>query len=245
MKHAFCSPSASNIWLNCAASPKNSQGVENKVGIAAATGTLIHQMAEMKQKGNMENTNLTEFWLGKEENVEDFQIIVDNEMIDCAEVYIDYVNKRHQELGGSLLIEEQFTLNEISDACWGTADAVILGKDRIAVIDLKTGKWNVERNKNTQLMIYALGVLSRYGDENTLLELTIVQPRSAKKGSPIKTWETSAEYLVDWAYRTLKPACEATLSETPEEILGDHCKFCNGKVNCVAYKNKMEVPDGN
>ena len=122
----------------------------------------------------------------------------------------------------------------------GTADALILSKQRIAVIDLKSGKWPVDVENNTQLMIYALGALSRYGDENTTMEITIVQPRSWHKDGPVRTWDVSAEDLVDWAYGTLKPACDLAEEETPQEILGDHCRFCNGKAMCVAYKKGEE-----
>lgn len=240
MRHALLSPSSSGIWLKCPANPKYSQKGEYKVGIPAATGTLIHQMAEMKQKGNLENTTLEGYWLGKVEKVEDFEITVDRDMIKCAEVYVDYVAERVKDLDGKLLVEEQVSLEEISSSCWGTADALILSKQRIAVIDLKSGKWPVDVKNNTQLMIYALGALSRYGNEDTTMEITIVQPRAWHRDGPIRTWDISAVDLVDWAYQTLQPACELAEEETPQEILGDHCRFCNGKSMCVAYNEKGE-----
>ena len=114
MRHALLSPSSSGIWLKCPANPQYSQKGEYTVGIPAATGTLIHQMAEMEQKGNLENTTLEGYWLDRVEKVEDFEITVDQNMIDCARVYVDYVAQRVKELNGKLLVEEQVSLEEIS-----------------------------------------------------------------------------------------------------------------------------------
>ncbi len=75
-------------------------------------------------------------------------------MISCAEQYVEYVQQRQEELEGNLLIEEKLHIDEISPECWGTGDALILGKksNRIAVIDLKSGKFPVDVEHNEQLM---------------------------------------------------------------------------------------------
>ena len=113
-----------------------------------------------------------------------------------------------KELDGKLLTEEQVSIDEITDSCWGTADAIILAQDKICVIDLKSGKWAVDPVKNKQLMIYGLGALTRYGGGNPdiTMELTIVQP---KVSNPIKTFEISAPNLVHWGFNDLKPAVDA------------------------------------
>ena len=92
-------------------------------------------------------------------------------------------------------------------------------------------------------MIYAIGALSRYGNEDTEVEITIVQPRATWGGGPIKTWTTTAEFLVDWAYDFLKPRVEACLEENPVFVYGDHCRFCNARSICDLYKqyNKGET----
>ena len=93
-----------------------------------------------------------------------------------AEIYVDYINKRTEELNGKLLIEEKVYANEIHDELWGTADAIILGEgNRMVIADLKSGAWAVDVRFNEQLMTY-LAALSRYGNEDTVLELTIIQP---------------------------------------------------------------------
>ena len=47
------------------------------------------------------------------------------------------------------------------------------------MIDFKFGKFPVKPpQENYQLWIYSLGALARYGDIDTKVEMTIVQPRS-------------------------------------------------------------------
>ena len=161
--HSKFSPSASKRWITCPGSISLSEDVPYSSSYAAASGTLVHNMVEMLLKGHLENVSLSDYWLDKKEVYDDFEVTVTKDMIKCAETYVHYVETRTQELEGKLLIEEKLRIDEISEDCWGTGDAVILGKksNRIAVIDLKSGKFPVEVQDNTQLMIYGLGALSR------------------------------------------------------------------------------------
>ena len=236
MSHAKYGPSAAEKWTKCPAMPTLVRQADYKVGIPAATGTLIHQMTEMVLKERLDNATLKDYWFGTKHVVEDFEIEVDEDMIDCAEMYVDYINKRTEELNGKLLIEEKVYLSEISPDLWGTADAIILTKEKIAVIDLKSGKYPVDVDNNMQLKIYALGALARYGNEDTLVESTIVQPRARHKNGKIRSTEYSAENLVNWADEFLTPAIARCEEEEPEYVYGDHCRFCNARDICNTYK---------
>jgi len=193
----------------------------------------------MLLKGRLKDMTLRDYWLGKVQVVEDFEIEVDEDMIACAETYVEYIYKRKEELNAKMLIEEKVYMDEISTKCFGTADTILIGEDRIAVIDLKSGKWGVDVERNKQLMIYGLGALARYGDENTTMELTIVQPRGWHKDGPIRTYEISATNLVDWGYNDLKQATDACDEENPQYAAGDHCRFCNAKADCDTYKTTL------
>ena len=43
----------------------------------------------------------------------------------------------------------------------------------MVVADLKSGNFPVDVNFNEQLMTYSLGALARWGNENTVIEMTI------------------------------------------------------------------------
>ena len=201
MAHALASPSSAERWFKCAGSVLANADMPYETSLAAANGTLIHHMTEMLLKDRLRDMTLRDYWLDRKEVIEDFEIEIDEEMINCAEVYVDYILKREEELGARRVIEEKVYLNEISDKCYGTADCILLSENRICVIDLKSGKWAVDPVKNKQLMIYGLGALSRYGGGNPdiTMELTIVQPRVKNQ---IKTFEISAPNLGGMGFYT-------------------------------------------
>jgi hypothetical protein len=235
MAHAIFSPSSADRWFKCPASAYLNYQAEYTVNIAAATGTLIHEMCEMLLKGRLKDISLEEYWLGKVVDIEDFQIEVTEDMIRCAETYVEYIFKRKEELNATMVIEEKVFMDEISDKCFGTADCILIAEDRICVIDLKSGKWPVEVVKNKQLKIYATGAFLRYGnqDADITIEMTIVQPRLK---NPIKTHEISSPNLIHWANTDLKQATDACDEESPQYSFGDHCRFCNAKADCDEYK---------
>ena len=233
-KHSKYSPSSAERWFACPGSIKLSEGIEREpVGRPALVGTFIHNMAEMLMKGHLEGITLEDYWLGKSETVENVKIYADQDMIDCAKFYVDYIEKRSNELEAKPLIEEQVSIEEINAECWGTSDAILFNKDVIEVVDLKTGKWPVSPQNNLQMSIYALGALARYGHEDMKVIMTIVQPRAKDK---VRSWETTAEYLVDWGFSDLKNALDACEAETPNYAFGEQCRFCPAKRVCETYK---------
>ena len=237
--HAILSPSSASRWTRCPASAKLNAEIEYQIGLPGALGTAIHEMVEMELKGRLEGVKLEDYWLGKEMLVDNHQFKIEQDHIDCATVYVDYIKKRQKELGGKLLIEEKVNIEEISTEIWGTADALILPGEtnRLVVADFKTGLYPVSPKFNYQMMIYGLGALARYGDENTVLELTIIQPRGWQKEGIIKTWDIQAPDLVDWGFNFLQDAAEAALVDEPEYNPGDWCKLCNAKENCETFKS--------
>ena len=239
MAHALLSPSAAKIWMSCPGMPKLAQNVEYKVGVPAATGTLIHEMVETLLKGRLQNLTLEEYYLGSTHHVEDFDITVDQDMVDCAKVYVEYIDKRMHDLDiARPLIEEKVRMPEIHSDLWGTADAILLSKNHLEIVDLKSGKWAVEPD-NPQLRIYALGALSRYGNEDTEVQMTIVQPRGWHKDGHIRSYYISAINLVEWGYETLKPAAEACFEEIPTYNYSEAgCRWCNARSICDTYNLK-------
>ena len=222
-KHSKYSPSSAERWFACPGSIKLSEGIEREpVGRPALVGTFIHNMAEMLMKGHLEGVTLEDYWLGKSETVENVEIYADQD-----------IEKKSNELIATPLIEEQVSIEDINAECWGTSDAILFNKDVIEVVDLKTGKWPVSPQNNLQMSIYALGALARYGHEDMKVIMTIVQPRAKDK---VRSWETTAEYLVDWGFSDLKNALDACEAEKPNYAFGEQCRFCPAKRVCETYK---------
>ena len=243
MAHAKLSPSAAKIWMACPGMPQllASMDVEYKVGIPAATGTLIHEMVETLLKGRLNNLTIEEYYLGTTHHVEDFDITVDQEMIDCANTYVDYIDQRVHELDIKRpLIEEKVSLANLHEHVWGTADAILIGKDVIEIVDLKTGRM-VHEADSPQMRIYALGALERYINDDCEVLMTIVQPRGWHQEGTIRTYSISALNLLHWGDTVLKPAADACFEEIPTyNYSKDGCRWCNAKEVCDTYKQNQK-----
>jgi len=243
LAHAILSPSSINRIIRCPASAKINAVAERKGSMAAARGTATHEMVEALLKNRLDGITLADYYLGRTVDVDGFSFEIVQDDIDMAEIYVDYINKRTEELNGKLLVEEKVNAPEINENLWGTADAVILGEgNRMVVGDLKSGAWAVDVVMNEQLMCYALGCLTRWGNEDTVIEMTIVQPnkRAWHKDGQIRTWDIQAIDLVDWGLNILKPACDEAMGDEPTFNAGNWCKFCSHKEVCETYNNPKE-----
>jgi hypothetical protein len=122
--------------------------------------------------------------------------------------------------------------------CFGTADMVIVTDSKVHIIDLKLGKGiPVYAEHNTQLMLYALGVLDAfemiYDIES--IQLTIHQPRLQN----VSTWEISVAELKTWAEEVLKPKAALAFEGKGEYEVGEHCRFCRAKNLCRKRAEQM------
>jgi hypothetical protein len=263
LAHAKLAPSSISRVIRCPGSAIPNAEAPSNPSFPAARGTAIHEMCEQLLKDRLDNITLSDYWLGKTVELEGFAIEIGLEEIMIAETYVNYIRQRTEELNGKLLIEEKLYLTEISEDCWGTADAVILGEgNRMVVADLKSGNYPVNVSKsspigtyiNEQLLTYSLGALNRWGNENTVIEMTIIQPskRSFHKDGPIRSFDIQALDLVDWGFNILKPACEEALGENPsfhayasldesvKEHTEDWCRFCAYKPDCLTFQKHQE-----
>jgi len=238
-KHALLSPSGCERWSKCPAAPSKSKKMPNNSSYAATRGTIVHEISEMELKDKIEGISLEDYWLGKEIEYDGFTVTVEQDMIDAAKSYVEYVRSRQQELDAVMLVEEQYDCNEINSNIWGTADITLLSKDRIVIIDLKAGKWAVDAEDNLQLKIYGLMALSRYSDRKTV-EWVIVQPLAKHREGTIRSREISSENLTNWGFDWLKPKAEACLAEDPVFLAGKHCHFCNYKSECETHNQYIE-----
>ena len=213
-----------------------------KANFAAFLGTAVHEISETILKNRIDNLKVEDYWLGKTMMIEDVEINIEQEHCDWAKQYTNYVNKRQAELEAEKYIERKVYVTEINQDLYGTADIILVSKDIIEVIDLKTGKWPVSpENYNPQLSPYALGALAEFNIEDPRMNvmMTIVQPRVKK---PIRSWTCSVEDLTNWGFDVLKPALDEADSESPVFAYSvEGCRFCPAKSICDEYKKNTEV----
>lgn len=240
--HALLSPSSSKRWLNCPPSARLAESVENKSSVYADEGTLAHEIAQ----------NALELWDRDLYYPEIDELPVPDDlakspyfsedMVRHVGSYVDFVvNEFHamhkEETGGNVIgyWEATFDLSKYIPESFGSSDATLLSPTILHVIDLKYGAGvKVSAQSNTQLMIYALGML------NTILEaqrgdikevrMSIVQPRL----DHYDTFTMSANDLLVWGEKVLKPKAKVAWEGGGEQKIGDHCQFCPLKAQCRA-----------
>lgn len=228
--HAKLSASGSARWISCSGSVAAEAGYPNTSSIFADWGTHCHELAEItllsgESAFDWERKNLPE----------NNTIVVDREMADTAQQYVDYV----RSLKGTLLVEQRVDFSHIVPEGFGTCDALVFDGGHLHVVDLKGGKGvPVYAEENTQGLLYALGAVNDYGmlyDIDTLT-ISIVQPRL----DHISEWTISREELDAWG-KDIAKAAELALSgdatRTPSEKA---CQWCKAKATCSALKAKTE-----
>lgn len=240
--HALLSPSSSKRWLNCPPSARLAESVENKSSVYADEGTLAHEIAQ----------NALELWDRDLYYPEIDELPVPDDlakspyfsedMVRHVGSYVDFVvNEFHamhkEETGGNVIgyWEATFDLSKYIPESFGSSDATLLSPTILHVIDLKYGVGvKVSAQSNTQLMIYALGMLNtipeaQRGDIKEV-RMSIVQPRL----DHYDTRTMSANDLLVWGEKVLKPKAKVAWEGGGEQKIGDHCQFCPLKAQCRA-----------
>lgn len=240
--HALLSPSSSKRWLNCPPSARLAESVENRSSVYADEGTLAHEIAQ----------NALELWDRDLYYPETDELPVPDDlarspyfsedMVRHVGSYVDFVvNEFHamhkEETGGNVTgyWEATFDLSKYIPESFGSSDATLLSPTILHVIDLKYGAGvKVSAQGNTQLMIYALGMLNtipeaQRGDIKEV-RMSIVQPRL----DHYDTFTMSANDLLVWGEKVLKPKAKVAWEGGGEQKIGDHCQFCPLKAQCRA-----------
>lgn len=228
--HRF-SPSDSARWIPCPGSITLSESLElipqDDAGGYAAEGTLAHSVGEWGL--NNPTKPLTE-------------VCDDAEMIRHVQTYVDYVSEFRAVPLWEIQVEVEVSLHSIIPDCFGHADSIVIDRvnSRVEVIDLKYGQGvGVLPNRNSQLQLYALGVLSTLDFVPEEVTLTIVQPRARDGHGAIRRWHTTPADLYKFGNKA-KEAYAIAIAPNPPLCAGEtQCRWCDAKPVCPALKAKV------
>lgn len=235
-EHALLSPSSSSRWLNCTPSARLSENAENKSSVYAEEGTLFHEICEYcLAQWNAGVWEPDPFGEELPELKDDHLMhpLFKQEMFRHARNYCDFVMNENYNLEKSdgackMLLEEKVDISEYAPECFGSVDCQLVGRDTLIVIDLKYGEGvKVYAERNTQMMLYALGAIKGKPSIKTI-RLVIAQVRL----NHFDVWEISANDLLQWADKVLKPTAKKAFAGKGEQKLGDWCGFCPVKAQC-------------
>lgn len=221
--HAILSASSSARWLACPPSALAAEAYKNEGTDFTREGTLAHEVAEAIASGRSVNQSLA---LGQDEGV-------DQEMIECAQGYGDYIQEQIKSDAATVLLEQRVDFSPWVPDGFGTADCIIIQGTTMDVIDYKYGKGvAVSAKDNPQMKLYGLGALNDYGfvyDVETI-RLHIYQPRL----NNISVDEICVGELTAWAEMVVKPTAEQAAKGKGKYTPGEHCRFCPHAGRCRA-----------
>lgn len=254
--HSKWSASASARNMVCPGNIALLEGLPHiAAGYAAQWGTACHELVEKAlTNGVTADVYAGDFIDVTEVGVTE-QFEVTDDMVECANTYLEYVRQRMQE--GCVLqgVEIMFSLNTLGAKmeAGGTADTVLYDpvNEELEVIDLKTGKGVlVEVLGNAQARFYAVGCVLAF----PLLKVkafrsTIVQPRVPHKHGRIRSEVLDVVEMFDWASDLVaginlsQGALEAFHAASGNSVLldqwadlhlnaGAHCTFCPAAGGC-------------
>lgn len=225
--HARFSPSAASRRLHCTPSLMLEEQFQDEESPYAAEGSAGHAMAEHLIKKYLKQRT--------RRPVSDYYL---DELLEAVDEYVSFVQEEIEEArcvckDPVFSVEQRVDVSDYVDGCFGTADMVIITDSYIHIIDLKLGRGvQVFAERNEQLMIYGLGVLSKAEllYDPKVVRLTIFQPRLNHSS----TWEIDPEELKRWGEDILRPRGAMALMGAGEFEAGSWCRFCKARNQCRA-----------
>ena len=239
--HALLSPSSSHRWMNCTPSARLEENIPSTGSAASEEGTVAHELAEHAIRKYLagEYTPLLDE-LPVPDEIRNSKYY-SSEMEHYVTDYVCYVCDIYElEEGAKMSIERKFDLTTYVPECFGSCDCDIVGKTVLNIIDLKYGKGvQVDADGNSQLMMYAIGVLNSLEPAHRAKIETVRMHIAQVRLGNYSVFEMSARDLTHWAIHVLRPAAEKAWAGQGETKVGSHCKFCKFKAQCRAQRDAL------
>lgn len=240
-KHAKLSASGSARWLNCPGSVKAEENYPDETSSFAIEGTFAHELADMCLSKGLD----AKHYLGKEISIIEklngakskLFNTVDHEMVSNVQQYLDYV-RSFEKAHTVLYCEDRVNFSNIVPGGFGTLDAAVYDPKtkHLDIFDLKYGKGElVEAEKNTQGMLYAVGMVNDYKGIEVFERITIhiVQPRIDN----YSFWSFDAEYLNKFSKWVAQRAKLALSPDAPRKAGNKQCRWCKAKADCKQLRD--------
>lgn len=211
--HSELSPSASDKWMVCPAWRRLTAPLPKTSSAAADEGTEAHALFEamiLNQRWESKNT----------------------EMLDYIGSCIDWVAEQEGTVHSEMELDygEEFGYVNL----FGTADLIIDHPNQLTVGDLKYGFGIVEAEANSQMMIYLVGAVAKFGPRQSY-RLVILQPRANHFKGPIREVTVTPEELEAFKAKLQAAIADSYTNKPP--VVGAHCrKYCAALAICPGVK---------
>lgn len=252
--HSKLSASASSRWTQCPGSVPLSIGASDKTSFAALEGTALHAVMEKCLLEGIQAADVAEITITERGEQHKFEL--NDEQHEAVQFVLDHAYSL-KEAGGTLLTETKVlygrAIGQPDDQAFGTVDIAIVNGKHLHIVDAKFGRRYVDPVENTQMLLYAIGMLDTVEMLEGRMEkvtMHISQPRLAAT-EPGEGWTRHREEMEDWiAYFQKAAELVAEAGSRPmdkdwqERFLKpteEGCHFCRAAAHCPALK---QVHDG-
>lgn len=207
------SPSKAHRYLQCTKSLEfDTEFVETPYTIR---GSILHEFAELMVK-NMEIETFI-----KEHKITDYEHYL-------VSGYVDAVWEEKQLIDAKeMIVEEKRNITLYDNSINLIIDTLLIGKDTVSIIDLKTGNNDIDPDDNEQLMFYAYSIVNDYIHIKNF-RLSIFQ-----KGK-LKTTVVSLDEVLDFFMSKFLVFQKINKNELEYNPSDKACKFCAIKDTCRA-----------
>lgn len=239
--HALLSPSGSHRWMHCTPSARLEENLPESTSSAAEEGTVAHELAEYALEAYLKGEYvplLDELPTPKHIAANQYY---SPEMDKYVTDYICYVCDIYETVqDAEMHIERKFDLTSYVPECFGSCDCDIVGKKVLNIIDLKYGKGvQVDAKDNSQLMMYALGVLRTLSPKRQAEIETVRMHIAQVRLGNYSVFEMTARDLTHWGIHVLRPTAEKAFKGQGDTVVGSQCKFCKFKAQCRAQRDAL------
>jgi hypothetical protein len=169
---------------------------------------------------------------------------ITREMVDCAEdVLRDIRDTFGARSSGALWIEEPVSAAEtIHPNNDGRADVYLLDTAArwLCIWENKFGHRYVDAYMNWQCINYAAMILESNGVPVSdwpayMIVVTIAQPRNYHPDGPLREWQFTGDFLVEYVAQ-LATAAQLAMAERPMLMTGEPCRDCSARHACPALE---------
>lgn len=232
--HAFLAPSSAFRWVRCALSASLEAAYpETEASPSSLEGSAGHWAVERLLRGTPVAVD-TQAPNG---------VAVTQEMLEAAElVQEDIVATLGPDWAKLLVIEQPVQIPRIHPTHnWGTPDyhagtRMANGRICLHVWDFKFGHGVVEAFENWQMIDYAAGLLGQMdvNDQETVVEIIVIQPRAFHREGPVRRWRVAASDLRPYFNILENQAGLALMPNPPAVPTPEGCANCTGRGHCEA-----------
>ena len=237
-------PSGAPQWGNCSGSAIAQASVPDVETEANRIGTATHWAAAVAlEVWKHPVTDGASVWTDCVGKAAPNGVVIDRDMADGAQVYVDDVLAVAQKHGGlrALMIEHKVHAPQIHAENWGTLDcAMWLPDDGLLYIwDAKFGHRNNRARENLQLINYAAGLVNElqidgHAEQHITVVFRIVQPFSYHGDGPVNEWRCLLSDLRPYWNQLHAAATEVYANPTMSS--GVWCRDCPAVGRCATAR---------